>query len=577
MADHGHLAEILIFLAAAVLIVGLAPRLGVGSVVGYLAAGILLGPQVLNLADPDELAFFAELGVVFLLFFIGLELSLSRLITMRYLVFGLGGLQVVATGLIIALIAWILGEPIAAAAVIGGALALSSTAIVLQQLAERGEFAARFGRISFAILLLQDLAIVPLLVLVGSLSDPSGSVIGSSLLAFAKAAGAIVAAFAIGRYVLHPFYRLIAGGNNHEILTALALATVLGAAYGLSLAGLSMALGAFLAGLVLSGSEFRHQVEADLRPIKGLLLGLFFIHVGLTVDLATLFARWPLVLGLAAALMLGKSLFIALLCRLWGQPLEVALRSGALLAQCGEFAFVIFAAASLGGLIAGETVALLTVAVGVTMVLTPAMDWLGRLAAHRLTDPAVADRERLAQETEDLEGHVIVAGFGRVGQTVARLVGSEGLPYVALDMNAPRVLRCRKENLPVYYGDAARLELLHSIRPDRARAAVVTLDNREAAERCLEALQAHWPDLPVLARAHDLEAAERLRQHGALAAVPEAVEGSLQLGASLLTALGRSPEEVAQRIDGLRADDYHGLMQMIGGGEAKAVIPKEKK
>ncbi len=576
MHEETQLAEILIFLAAAVVIVGLAPRLKLGSIVGYLAAGVVLGPDGFGLAAPRELAFLAELGVVFLLFFVGLELSLARLMTLRHLVFGLGSLQVLVTGFIVAMIALAVGQPPEAAAIIGGALALSSTAIVLQHLSERGDMAARYGRVTFSILLLQDLALVPLLTMVTVLSGDGSDVLGQTLWAFTKAAAAILVAFAIGRLILHPLYRLIAGARNHEVLVALALATVLGGAYFLSLAGLSMALGAFLAGLVLSGSEFRHQVEADLRPIKGLLLGLFFIYVGVSLDLDIILRSWPLVLGLAVALLVGKAIVATACCRITGQSWGISLRCGGALAQAGEFAFVLLAAAVLQGLLSLSLASLLAAVVGVTMALTPLSFVAGRWLAARFSRPAGSMRQTMARESEELHDHVILAGYGRVGQTVAQLLASEGIAFVALDMDSGRVARSRRAGQPVFFGDASRSEILEAAGAERARALLVTLDAAPAAERAVESSLKRWPDLPVLVRARDVAEADRLKAIGAVVAVPEAVEGSLRLGAALLTLLGSPGEAVDEQLAVLRHDDYRALAGLDPGSKARRTARKQR-
>ncbi|GAB5471804.1 MAG: monovalent cation:proton antiporter family protein [Rhodospirillales bacterium] len=570
MHEHEQLAEVLVFLVAAVVIVALVPRLGLGAIVGYLAAGVVLGPYVLGLAAPRELAFLAELGVVFLLFFVGLELSLARLIALRRLVFGLGSLQVVLTGALVAAVALALGQPAETAVIIGGVLALSSTAIVLQHLAESGDLAARHGRVTFSILLLQDLAIVPLLTLVAVLGSDQGNILGQGLLALGKAAAAIVLAFALGRLVLHPLYRLVAGARNHELLVGLALATVLGAAYLLSLAGLSMALGAFLAGLVLSGSEFRHQVEADLRPIKGLLLGLFFIYVGLSLDFDVILSAWPLVLGLASALLVGKAIVATLCCRVAGQGWAVSLRCGGALAQAGEFGFVLLAAAVLQGVMELQLASLLAAVVGITMAVAPLGFWLGRQASARSESFSLPKNPQadLLEESQGLHDHVIVAGYGRVGQTVARLLVEQGTAFIALDLDPARVRRCRLQGLPVYYGDASRSEILEATGVERASALVVTLDGSQSAEHTVEAAARRWPELAILARARDIAEADHLKLLGAQVAVPEAVEGSLRLGGALLAHLGSSEEAVDERLAALRHDDYRLLAGLVSGSSA---------
>ncbi len=579
MHEQAQLAEILVFLAAAVVIVALVPRLGLGSIVGYLAAGVVLGPDGFDLAQPRELAFLAELGVVFLLFFVGLELSLERLVALRRLVFGLGSLQVLVTAAAIAAVALALGQGTATAVVVGGALALSSTAIVLQHLAERGDMAARYGRVTFSVLLLQDLAIVPLLTLITVLASDSEDTWALALGALGKAVLAIALAFAIGRLLLQPLYRLVAGARNHEVLVGLALATVLSGAYFLSLAGLSMALGAFLAGLVLSGSAFRHQVEADLRPIKGLLLGLFFIYIGLSLDLDIILAAWPQILGLALALLVGKAAIALLCCRLVGQSWEDCFRVGGGLAQAGEFAFVALAAAVLQNLLELELASFIAAIVGVSMALAPVFFWLGRQLAERVSRPTASTGAALEAESRELHDHVILAGYGRVGQTVARLLAGEGIPFVALDLDPARVIQCRKQGLPVYFGDASRSEVLEAVGVARARALVVTLDAARKTEHTVEAVHKRWPELPVLARARDVAEADALKARGVVAAVPEAVEGSLRLGASLLAFLGSPEEAVDEQLAVLRHDDYRALAGQIDGSRPHKASggPKERR
>ncbi len=559
------LRDALVFLAAAVLVVPLFRYLRSSPVLGYLAAGLLVGPSGLAfIPDPEAVAILAELGIVFLLFAIGLELSLARLTLLRTYVFGLGGSQVLLTGLLVALAALALGVELEPAIVIGGGLALSSTAFVLQLMVERGELASRSGRVGFAILLMQDLAIVPLLALVPLLARPEGSLLAAIGLAAAKAVAAVAVTVLAGRFVLQPLYRVIAGSRSPELFVATTLLVLLGSGYLMQLSGVSMALGAFLAGLLLSGSAYRHQVEADIRPFRGLLLGLFFMSVGMSIDLGLIAALWwQLPLGLVA-LMLGKALVIAGLCRLFRLPGELALRVGSQLAQGGEFAFVLVGTAMALGVVEpllGQGVIALVV---LTMVATPGVAWLGRLLADRLRgDGEASVVARPGPEAEELSDHVVIAGFGRVGQSVAIALSNLQVPYVGFDASPARVTHCRKHDLSVYYGDASRLEVLETVGLERARAAVITLDDPVQATQVVEALRAFSDRLPIFVRARDLRHSEELHAAGATAVVPETIEASLQLGAIVLGQLGLPADEVTATLDALRADDYSRLTEGI--------------
>lgn len=568
---HEHelhlLRDALVFLAAAVLVVPLFRYLRASPVLGYLAAGLLVGPSGLAfIPDPEAVAVLAELGIVFLLFAIGLELSLARLMLLRTYVFGLGGSQILLTGTLIGFAALALGVGTEAAIIIGGGLALSSTAFVLQLLVERGELASRSGRVGFAILLMQDLAIVPLLALVPLLSRPEGSLMVAVGLAAAKAITAVAVTVLAGRYVLRPFYRVVAGSRSPELFVAATLLVLLGSGYLMQLSGVSMALGAFLAGLLLSGSEYRHQVEADIRPFRGLLLGLFFMSVGMSIDLSLIATLWwQLPLGLVA-LMVGKSIVTAGLCRLFGLPTEVALRVGTELSQGGEFAFVLVGSAMALGLVEPRLGQGVIVLVVLSMVLTPAAAWLGRGLASRLrgTEPEVISGP--GPDAEELSGHVVIAGFGRVGQSVAVTLSSLQIPYVGFDMSPPRVAHCRHLDLSVYYGDASRLEVLETVGLERARAAVITFDDPLKATAVVEALRAHSAGLPIFVRARDLRHSAELRAAGATAVVPETIEASLQLGAIVLAQLAVPSGEIAAALEALRADDYGRLTEVVAAG-----------
>lgn len=575
MHEPAHLNEVLVFLIAAVCVVPLFRWARSSSVLGYLAAGVLVGPSALALVkDPDSVLFLAEFGVIFLLFTIGLELSVERLKVLRRFVFGLGAAQVVVTGFLVGAIAMWFGQPVEAAVVIGGGLALSSTAFVVQMLVERGEMASRFGRMSFSILLFQDLAIVPLLALLPLLGSPDASLAEALGIAFLKALGVVIAALVIGRRVLRPIYRVIASSRLQELFVAATLLVVLGSGWLMALGGISMALGAFLAGLLLAETEYRHQVEADIRPFKGLLLGLFFMAVGMSIDLSLVAQEWPLIVTGLVVLMVMKSVITVLLCLAWRLPRDVALRVGPLLSQGGEFGFVLFGGAMILGLLDRQTGQILLAVVALSMVATPAVGWLGARLSRWATPQPVAGLEGLKEETEDVSGHVIIAGFGRVGQTVARVLSACGLSYVALDLDHARVTRCRHDGLPVYYGDACRVEVLEAAGIERARAAVITVDRSGEASHAVEALSRRMPAVPVFVRSHDLVHAQRLEEAGAAAVVPEAVEASLQLGGILLSSVGVGTDDVNRVMADFRADNY-ALLEDLDGKAGKAAAQRK--
>ncbi len=499
MRDLSPFTDLLVFLLAPVVVVPLFRWLRCSPILGYLVAGILIGPHALGLIEELALTHtLAELGVAFLLFAIGLELSLERLRVMRRLVFGLGTLQVALSSAAIGIVARLAGADLAAAIVIGGALALSSTAFVLQLLVERGEQVARFGRTAFAILLFQDLAVVPLLAVVPVLALDQPSLIGALGLSALKAAIALGLIIAVGRLILRPVFRIVAGTRSPELFVSATLLVILGTGWLTTQGGLSLPLGAFLAGLLLSETEYRHQVEADIRAFRGLLLGLFFITVGLSMDLHVVAERWSLGLLLLASLLLGKATIIAGLCAAFRLPLADALRIGLLLAQGGEFAFVLFEAALTHHILAPATGQMLLATVAASMIVTPLLAEAGRSLAQRLGRPAAGDLHALREDAGSLTDHVVVAGFGRVGQTVAKVLAAADIPYVALDLDLGRVRRCRAAGLPAFFGDASRVDVLAAAGAGRARAAVLTMDQAAAVDRAVAALHQHFPELQDL-------------------------------------------------------------------------------
>ena len=563
MSGEVTLGQVLAMLAAAVAVVVLFRQLRVTAVLGYLAAGVLIGPHGLGVVDVRRVEGVAELGVVFLLFAIGLELSWDRLRHLRRHVLGMGSLQVAATALALVLLLRLGGVPGAAAVVLGGGMALSSTAVVLRMLSERRELHTAFGRVSLSVLLMQDLAVVPLLSLVPLLGTPGESVAGALGSAFLRALVAFAVIGVGGRLLLRPVLRGVAAARVPELFTGVTLLVALGVGAVTARAGLSMALGAFLAGVLIAETEFKHQVEGDIEPFRGLLLGLFFMTVGMELDLPLLAARLPLVLALVAGLVATKVAVLAALGRAFALPPGTALRTGLTLAQGGEFGFVLFGLAAASGALDAETAAVAVLVTALSMALTPLLVAAGARVERRLAPARPAGADELAAEAAALSGHVVIGGFGRVGQTLGRLLEEQGVPYVALDGDAQLVRAARERGLPAFFGDAGRAEVLRAAGVARAAAVVVTLDDPPAAERAVASARREGGTVPVFARARDTRLGHRLDEAGATAVVPELVEGSLQLGETLLRAIGRPADAVERALRGFRADGYARLDDLV--------------
>ena len=572
METHGgfDVTQVLVILAAAVAAVLVFRRLRITPVLGYLAAGVLLGPHALRVVDPERVAGLAELGVVFLLFAIGLELSIERMVALRRHVFGLGTLQVAATGTVVGVALAAAGLPIGAAVVLGGGLALSSTAVVLQMLAERRELATPAGRIALSVLLLQDLAVVPLLTLVPLLGSDGGTAAAAIGVAMLKG----IAAFAVivfgGRILLRPLLRRVAQARAPELFTGVALLVVMGVGWLTAQAGLSMALGAFLAGLLIAETEFRHQVEGDILPFRGLLLALFFMTVGMEMDLRLLAGRPGLIAGCVLGLVAVKAAVAWTACRLFRVPPASSARVALSLAQAGEFGFVLFGLAVGAGALEPEMSGVAVLTVAFSMALTPLLIVAAARVGRRVDAGQEHGPEQISGETRELSRHVLIAGFGRVGRTLARILDAREVGWIALDLDAARVGEGRKAGLGVYFGDASRIEVLRAAGVHRAVAAVVTLDDAESAGRALAALRAEVPDIPVLVRARDTSHSRELLAAGATRVIPELVEGSLQLGGALLAALGDPPDGVDRLIDRFRGEAYERLEDLHSTSEQDA-------
>lgn len=560
-AEPGHSAavvETIIFLFAAVLAALGVQRLRWSPVVGYLIAGAAIGPFGFALVeDSQQIHTLAEFGIVFLMFTLGLELSFERLKAMRGLVFGLGGLQVTLTASALAGAALLFGLSGPAAAVVGLALALSSTAVVMRLLVDEEALDSRVGRRAFGILLFQDIAVVPILFLIGILADEVPGISFAAFAAIGQAMLAIVSVILAGRFLARPLFHAVAAGRSGELFAATALLLVLASAWLFETVGLSMALGAFLAGLLLAETEYAAQIELDIRPWRGLLLGLFFISVGMAVDPMVVLRSLPWILLLLAVLLTIKGMMIFLLARFFDLAQGARLRLAALLAQSGEFAFVVFAAALPLGLVTGEQVQLLSIVVGLSIALTPALASIGKMLEQRHPDLGPAGGgENLDFYGHDSREHVVIAGFGRVGRTLAKLLADQRIAYVALDLSPRNIADAAARNLPAFYGNAASPNILEAAGLRKAALLVITLDSPAAAVRTVETARRLNPDIGIIVRARDLEHARLLEELGASAAVPETLEASLQLGAQVLRASGIAPSTVEDIVERMRNDDY---------------------
>jgi len=557
MAEATILRDALVYLGAAVVCVPIAKRIGLGSVLGYLIAGCAIGPWGLGfVTNVQSILHFAEFGVVLMLFLIGLELDLKRLVEMRRPVFGGGALQMAVCGAALGVGLWAIGLPWQGAVAAGLALAMSSTAIAVQTMAERNLLNAPVGRSAFAVLLFQDIAAIPLIALVPLLgmAAPGGEPGWQLAL---KGLAAIVIVILIGRFLTRPVMRLIARSGVREVFTAFALLLVFGIAELMALAGLSMALGAFLAGVLLASSEYRHALETDIAPFKGLLLGLFFIAVGMSIDFGLVASRPGQLALLVVGLLLVKGLALAAIA----PKLEVASERwlfAALLAQAGEFAFVVFGVARSARVLPGEWDALLTAAVALSMAATPLL-----LLAHDAVVARRARSERAADAIDDNTAPVIVAGAGRYGQIIARLLFARGEKVTVLDHDPDQIDLLRKFGFKVFYGDATRLDLLEAAGAARARLLVVAIDDVEDNLALVDLARSAFPDLKIIARARNVRHWLELADRGIRATERETFESALRSGRQALEVLGLSPYEAREVAETFRRSNVATLEAML--------------
>lgn len=534
--DHYELFVALAFLGAAIVFVPIFTRLGLGAVLGYLAAGVVLGPHLLGVVTTEshELMEVAELGVVFLLFLIGLELNVSRLWALRRDIFGLGALQIVVCGGAIALYPLLVaGEPWAAALIAGLGLALSSTAMVMRLIEERGAMRLPYGQKTFAVLLMQDLAIVPLLLLVSLLAPGEEMTAGAVAVSVGQAALAVAAIVLVGHYLLSPTLRLLARFGGTEIMTAAALFVVLAAAAAMVSVGLSMAMGAFLAGVLLAESNYRHELTADIEPFRGLLLGLFFLSVGMAVNLPLVAASWPILLGGLVVLVVAKTAIVYGLVRLFGGDHMTAVKSGLLLSQGGEFGFVLYAEAARRGVMSAETEALLTATVALSMITTP---FLMKVLPRLLIPPR--PKAEPDENYAEADGDVLLIGFGRFGQFVSQMMLAGGFAPIILDADADRVTEARRFGNRVFFGDGMRLDVLRAVGAHRCRMIAICTSPAEQTDAIVELVRSEFPQAQVFARAFDRRHALRLVEAGVDYQRRETFDTALRFGRDALMALG---------------------------------------
>ena len=562
-ASSIDLLQVAALLAAGVIAVPLFKRAGLGSVLGYLAAGLAIGPFGLRLiADPEAILHVSELGVVLFLFIVGLEMEPARLWSLRKQIFGGGVLQVVLCGALLTGAGILCGFPPAVAFVAGMGFVLTSTAIVMQLLTERGELATPAGQKIVSLLLLEDLAIVPLLAIVALITPQAPNAVSASpvWLSILVAIGCVAALNLIGRWVLNPVFRILANAQAREVMTAAALLVVLGAALLFQFGGLSMAMGAFLAGVLLSTSTFKHQLEADIEPFRGILLGLFFLAVGMSLDINVVAHNWSILILTVVAYMVVKGGAIFVLARLLRSSVPEALERALLMAQGGEFAFVLYTTAAASGLITGEQQQIFSATVIISMVLTPLT-----IQALRLL-PRPSEDFSGVEAPAGLSGDVLIIGCGRVGQIAAQALLAKGHKLSLIDTDTEMIRVAAQFGAKVYYGDGTRLDILRAAGIERLDMVIIAIDKKADATKIAELIHSEYPLVKVMARAFDRGHAIELVKAGVDFQMREVFESALVLSGEALKQLGSSDEEVAELLDGVRERDRQRFAAQIVGG-----------
>ncbi|MFB2549541.1 monovalent cation:proton antiporter-2 (CPA2) family protein [Ensifer soli] len=555
----------LLLLGGAVVAAPVFKKLGLGTILGYLAAGVLIGPILMQITEGEEILQVAELGVVFLLFIIGLELKPSRLWQMRRDIFGLGTAQVLSTGLALALIAYETGLSGWRGAIVGGfGLALSSTAFAMQILDERNDTNTRYGQRSFSVLLLQDMAIVPLLAIIPLLAQRPPEVEASPIVDFAVALGAIAALVVAGRYLLNPLLRVIARTGAREAMIAAALFVVIGAATLMQLAGLSMAMGAFLAGVMLAESSYRHELEADIEPFRGILQALFFMAVGLSLDVDVILLYAWIIALLVPLLMLVKALILYVLCRAARSPHNDAVRIALLLPQGGEFGFVLFTAAAAAGIFSPAHASLLIVIVTLSMALTPAAAALAQLFLKEQDEI----EEAMDEDYEGAGADVLMIGFSRFGQIAAQILLASGRNVTVIDHSAARVRQAATFGFRIYFGDGTRLDVLRAAGIEKAKIVCVCTQKKHVTNAIVDLVQAEFPNARLFVRAYDRIHTLELREKGVDYELRETLESGLVFGRRIIGELGLGDDEAMAVTDDIRRRDEARLQLQQSGGLA---------
>lgn len=547
MNDH-ILINVIILLGTAVFIVAILKRLRLSPVLGYLIAGAAIGDHGLKIVTYDQTKLLGELGVVFLLFAIGLELSFERLKAMRRYVFGLGSLQVLTTAIVIAGAMVLIDGNSSAAIITGGGLALSSTALVMQVIEENRSQSTQIGRVSLAILLLQDLAVVPLLVVVPLLADSNKASLAAALgIALLKAVTALLTIFIAGRVFLRPVFSFISSESNNasELPISMTLLIVLSAAWATETFGLSLALGAFVAGVLVAETEFRLQAEESIYPFKSLFLGLFFMTVGMNIDALEMYEKISHILTLSIALIGIKTLIITAFCILFGFNKGVAFYSGLLLSQGGEFGFILFSLGKDSGVLEESTADILLLVVTFTMALTPLLAALGKKIAEKVDKGlGKTPTQMIELGARDLTNHIIIAGLGNTGKMVARVLEAEGISYVILDLDDDRVKEELSNGLPVFKGDVSQADTLKALGTERAFAIILTMNNQVTIKKSLKTISGNYQDIPIVVKLKNLKNAREFYDLGATTIIPESYETGLQIGGTVLKNIGISEQEI---------------------------------
>lgn len=553
-----YLNDVLILLFVSIINVVLSRRLQLSPVLGYLILGTVIGDYGLKLIKEAQYTnAISEFGVVFLLFVIGLELTFERIIQMKVYVFGFGGLQLaITTTLFAAVLHYGFAFKLPFAIVIGGALSLSSTAIVLQVLAEGKRQSTKVGRLSLAVLLMQDFAVVPLLAILPIIAKSQENIINVLGMSALKAFIAIIFITIAGRIFLRPFFTIIGSAKSEEVYVTTTLLLVLGAALLTSELGLSTAMGAFIAGILIAETQYRARVEASILPFKSLLLGLFFLSVGMSIDVELILGKIEIVVMAAVGLLFAKGLIIFGLCKLFRIPLGASIHAGLILSQGSEFAFILFSLAGKQGVLTSETAQLLLVVVAVTMAITPLLSILGAFLEDKVDSREERTKSNEFKGISDLDGHIIVGGFGRVGRVIAFMLAEHQFNYVAVDGDLQLVKKAREQGFPVYHGDLSNVDIMRAVGASRAASVMLTMNDKIALRKAVKNISTHFDHLEIITRAEDFRHGNGLKKLGATEAVPSTIETGLQLGGALLKRLGIAEHDIFSMKEKFRQNGY---------------------